>query len=494
MQDITTTNLLETAVAAHKESNYALAEDLYRQVISLSTDNDDTLDALHYLALIYISTDQPQSAIPLLTKAVSVRGDNPEILYNLALAYQKAEDIKPAIQYYKLAIALKPDFALAYNNIGVAYQHLGELTKANANLRKAFEASPDCAEAYYNFSQSHKFSSRDDAYIKNLEQLLISRDWNKNEEIKLNFSLGKIYDDLSNYETAFKYYNKANSLKNNGFNTTQFKNYIDQLIVNYTPDLIKGLKTKLTATSKRFIFVVGMPRSGTTLVEQIIASHPTVQSAGEVGFIGEIVDELPELIHSADSYPTCIQAIKPKDITHISTAVNTQVSKFNHNFDVITDKSPINFLHLGLILLLFPDCKIIHCKRNPIDTTLSCFFQNFEKQHQYSYNMKTLALFYNEYARIMQHWQSLFPEQIYNISYENLVEQQLDESKKLLSACNLNWDDNCLSFYKSKSVVSTASKWQVRRPIYKTSVKKWKNYEKYIGDLTDNLENEFKVP
>ena len=489
MHETTTSNLLKSAISAHKEGNFVHAEELYREVISLSPNN---LDALHYLALIFISTNQPEVSIPLLNKAVSINGNNPDILYNLALAHQKAENIKSAIHYYELAISLKPDFALAYNNIGVAYQHQGDLTRANQYLEKAFTIAPECTDAYYNFSQSHKFSNEDNIHIKKVEELLNDNKRNKNEEIKLNFSLGKIYDDLSKYKIAFKHYRKANELKNQGFEIEAFKKYVDQLIQCYSPTLLQSLHISPTSSSKSFIFIIGMPRSGTTLIEQIIASHPEVQDAGEVGFVGDIVDELPDLINSNNSYPACMQDIKAANISHISTSLLAMIENLELDCSVITDKSPVNFLHIGLIMMLFPDSKIINCNRNPIDTCLSCFFQNFDKQHQYSYNLKTLALFHNEYTRLMHHWKSLFSDRIYDIKYENMIENQEEESRKLILACDLKWDESCLSFYKSDSVVSTASKWQVRRPIYKTSVEKWKNYEPYIDELIENLDPQIK--
>jgi len=486
MQDITS-DLLKDAISAHKEGNFSEAEDLYRQILTLSPDN---IEVSHYLALLCISTEQYQIAVTLLTKAVSIKGDNPDILYNLALAHQKAGDINTAIHYYKLVIALNPDYALAYNNIGVAYQQFGDLKQANFFLEKAFTITPDYADAYYNFSQSYKFNAQDKIYANKIEQLLINKNKSINDEIKLNFSLGKIYDDLSNYENAFKYYNKANNLKNHGFNIDQFQNYIDQLIAQYTPPIIQDLQIATQISShKRFIFIVGMPRSGSTLIEQILANHPDVHSAGEAGFIGDIVDDLPGIIQSDKPYPACVHAMRPDDIAQLSNKLQHLVDNLQTPSNIILDKSPINFLHIGLIILLFPNSKVVLSNRNSVDTCLSCFFQNFDRQHQYSYELKNLALFHNEYSRLMNHWKTLFPGKINETSYENMVENQLSESKKLLTACELDWNENCLNFHKSDRIVQTASKWQVRQPIYKTSVNKWRNYEAYIGDLINNLKH-----
>ena len=470
MQDASTENLLNTAMTAHKSGDYFQAEAIYREILDIEP---ECLQALHSLASLSLTLEQPSIAIPLLKKAISLDGNNPNLLYNLGLAYQQYKDIDSAIYYYKLALALKPDFSLAHNNIGVAYQHLGLLKQANAHLEKALEFSPEYVDAYYNFSQSHKFTHKDQSKIKKIESLMKLNTDNTNRAIKLNFALGKIYDDLHIPEQSFYYYQLGNRLKNAGFNTGQFKQYIDNIIDMYSKDFIGFHRNIPISAQRRFVFIIGMPRSGTTLVEQIIASHSDVQSAGESGFVGDIIDDLSNLIQSEKTYPTCIQDITPEKLLHISTNLNTQIDNLPYSCDVITDKSPINFLHIGLMMLLFPKSIVVQTSRNPIDTCLSCYFQNFERQHQYSYDLKNLAFFYNQYSRLMSHWKSIFQDRIYEVFYENLVEKQEMETQKLIQACNLKWDETCLHFYESDTVVSSASKWQIRRPIYHTSVNKW---------------------
>ncbi len=486
-----TSELMQNAMSAHKTGDFVLAVNLYQQVIEISPNN---LDALHYLGLIFVETDQPDTAIPLLSKAASIKNNDPDMFYNLALAHQKAQDITTAIYFYQQAIELKPDFALAYNNIGVAFQHTGDLTQADIHLKTAFTISPRCIEAHYNYAQSHKFTTNDNDYISSVKKLLAEDKLSTQEKIKLNFALGKIHDDIADYQTAFRYYQTGNSLKYQGYNIEQFSQYVDQLVSTYTPEVMTKLTSRQEKKSlKKFIFIVGMPRSGTTLIEQVISRHQAVFSAGEIGFIGNIVDELPEIMQSKQNYPNCVNHITHNHIAIISSAVYREIKKMNIPEFNITDKSPTNFLHIGLIKILFPESIIIHCNRNPLDTALSCFFQNFEKQHQYSYKLKTLALFYNEYVRLMQHWKSLLKNQIYEVNYEKLVSDQLTESKKLIAACDIPWDDKCLTFYQSHSQVSSASKWQVRQPIYQTSVEKWRNYEDYIGELIEHLRPDFQA-
>jgi len=484
MQDASIASLLDAAVAAHKAGDYFQAEDLYRQVLN---EDPDSLAALQYLATLSLNVEQPSIAIPLLKKAISIDGNNPYLLYNLGLAFQQDRDLESAIHYYKLTLALNPDFALAHNNLGVAYQHRGDLTLANAHLERSFTSLPNCVDAYYNFAQSHKFSMQDNLLIEKIEAIYQSRAYNKDEAIKLNFTLGKIYSDLNAYKQAFIHYEKGNSLKDPGFNTAQFSQYIDQIIENYSPSIIRSLDKIPSSSKRRFVFILGMPRSGTTLFEQILASHHMVQSAGESGFVGDIIDELSLLLKSDYSYPQCVKDLTPEKLQKISTSLHNQIDNLPYSGDIITDKSPINFLHVGLILLLFPKSIVIQTNRNPIDTCLSCYFHNFDRQHQYSYNLRNLAFFYNEYSRLMSYWRSLFSDKIIEVSYEKLVNNQEEETKKLIEACDLPWDEQCLRFNESDTVVSSASKWQIRQPMYQTSVEKWRHYEAYISDLIENL-------
>ena len=486
MQSSTTTSLLESAITAQKEQNYFLAEELFREVLSISPNNSQ---ALICLAALFINNEQPDVAIPLLHKAISIKKDNPDILYNLGLANQQANNLDDAIHCYKLVISLNPGFSQAYNNLGVAYQHQGKIELANSILEKAFMSSPEFVDAYYNYSQTYKYSNNDQKKIDDIEKMLFKPGLTKHEEIKLHFALGKIFDDLKQYTKAFEHYNLGNTLKDQGFNIEQYQKYIDKIIENFDLALINKLQNTTSKTDKRLIFVIGVPRSGTTLVEQIIEKHPEVDSAGESGFIGEIVDEFSNLLGSSRPYPDCINDVTPDDLHKISKNIQSHIDNLPHNSKIIVEKSPVNFLHVGLILLLFPDSLIIHATRQPVSTCLSCYFQNFNRQHQYSYNLENLAHFHNEYQRLMQHWKNTFKDKIFDINYEDLVKNQEYESRKLIAACSIEWDEKCLSFYNSNSVVNTASKWQVRRPIYKTSINKWENYAPFIKKLTNYLKH-----
>jgi len=479
-------NYLLQAETAKDKGDYQLAEQLYRQALTLDPDN---VEILHRLALLMLVAEQYAVAIPLLSKSVSLQPENAYLYYNLGLAYQGHQDIDAAIHYYKIAIQKMPDFDLAHNNLGVAYQHMGDFSSANKHLKKAFLLNPDCIEAYFNFVQSHKFGKEDKNIVDIISHRLKENQLSNKDQAKLHFSLGKIYDDLNQYEQAFLHYDKGNALKFQGFDSNQFEQYISNIIQVFDKNICKKLQSTFPDTQKRFVFIIGMPRSGSTLVEQIVANHPVVQSGGEIGFIGDIVDELPELLSSEMNYPECISSADKLLINAISLKVNAYINNLNYTYQVITDKSPVNFLHIGLILILFPNSLIIHTQRNPLDTCLSCYFQNFEKQHQYTYNLSTLGHFYRQYVRLMQHWKTLFPTQLFDIQYEELVEKQEENIKSLIKFIGLDWDEACLEFQNSSKHVTTASKWQIRQPIYRSSVGKAGHYQAYLGELIKALDD-----
>ncbi len=476
-------DFIEKANIAYKSGDYRLAEDLYRELLDISPNNIEVLLKLSYL---YITSGKSDSAIPLLTNAINLEPSNPNSYYNLGYAYQQQKELHLAINYYTAAISLKPDFSLAMNNLGISYQHIGDIKKANKCFKKAIDIDSNCFDAYFNYAQSHSFSRDDDQLVKTLEEKFNLPSMSKQDKIKIHFTLGKAYNDLGNYKFAFENYKQGNSLKNHDFNIKAYSHYIDKIIDTFDDDLVKKLEVKRQKEQK-FIFIVGMPRSGSTLIEQIISCHPRAHSAGEVGFIGEIVDDISDLLYAPDSYPSCISSANSSVLEDISNKI-LSLTKTQCNFaEYIIDKSPVNFLHIGFIKILFPNSIVIHTQRDPIATCLSCYFQNFETQHQYTYDLRTLGQFYTQYHRLMSHWEKLFSNEIIDIKYEELILNQEEKTRELILKCGLEWSDDYLSFYHSKNIISTASKWQTRQPIYKSSVSKHQNYLEFLEDLIQEL-------
>jgi hypothetical protein len=308
----------------------------------------------------------------------------------------------------------------------------------------------------------------------------------------MHYALGKTFDDQKNYAEAFTHFKIANDIKKSTFSDNNYvfdeKNFND-LINLFTPDFMaahQGMGTERNLP----VLIVGMPRSGTTLTEQIISSHPEVLGAGEVNFWGSANKALPLRMQTNTPYPQCLnnltiahahEAIEQYEITLRKTVGPDTRSRH------ITDKMPHNFLHLGLIGLLFPNVKIIHTKRDPIDTCLSIYFQHFNESHDYATDLTELVAHYKRYERLMAYWHRLMPGRILDIQYEDTIHDPEYWSRALISHIGLEWDDACLAPHKLERAVKTVSQWQVRQPIYKTSMQRWKNNEPFIAPLIEGL-------
>ena len=244
----------------------------------------------------------------------------------------------------------------------------------------------------------------------------------------------------------------------------------------------------LGSGSDRPVFIVGMPRSGTTLVEQIISSHPRAAGAGELPDIPWLIQRLPAELGSGAGYPGCVEALDRESVQRLAGSYLDRLGLVSATTDRVTDKLPMNYMHLGLIAVLFPNAVIVHCKRDPMDTCLSCYFQNFSRDLGFCFDLEDLGFYYRHYETLMAFWAEVLPLCIHDVAYEDLVKNPEDVSRGLIEACGLEWDPRCLSPHKNRRPVKTASSWQVRQPLYKTSVARWKRYEKHLGPLKSSLD------
>lgn len=294
---------------------------------------------------------------------------------------------------------------------------------------------------------------------------------------------------MNEFELAFRYYAHGNQIRKKECETVSSQNLlfwrekfpraVDEIIEQYSASRLAELRA-WGHPSERPILIVGMPRSGTTLTEQIIAAHPRVAGGGEREFWSRTADRLREGKFAlnqaglADIAQSCLNELDK--VPGAKTAVR------------VTDKMPHNFVSLGLIHATFPNARIFHVRRNPVDTCLSIFFQNFNCLHSYSFDMQDLVSHYREYQRLMAHWASVLPaDRFFEFDYEDLVADQEGMSRRLIEFCGLEWDDACLNYYENDSAVKTASIWQVRQKIYTSSVERWRNYEPYIAPLLELL-------
>lgn len=390
-----------------------------------------------------------------------------------------------ALKSMSRAIKLSPKVPEFYHNIAYIHRRTGNVAEAERNLRKAIQLKPDYGEPYQSLAELIKFKKNDPLLRKILRQL-------DNDDLKsstrrfFHFAAGKIYDDIGEYSLAFRHYRQGNKDADIGFDSAVHRQFIKDSIYIYSRDYLKR-RGESGNNSEIPVFVIGMPRSGSTLIEQILSSHSKVHGAGELNYIKGIAKVGKKLTSVNLDYPNYMNQLGD---TALDTMASIYLSKIgdlvdDENITRIVDKHPLNFKFLGLILDMFPRARVIYTRRDPLDTCLSCFFQNFSDGQGYSFDMNALGHFYNDCSRLMDHWDQLYPGRILAVDYEEMIEHQEAESRRLIEFCGLDWEDNCLKFHKTKRIIKTASFLQARQPIYKTSMHRWKNYSRRLGKLAE---------
>ncbi len=452
----------------------------YRQVLARSSDHSLThiqLAKAHYYLRDIASAEQSLHHAEVLGAYPARVG----LWLALVLSAQgeTAKSIQREIEASKQASQPAEAFNI-FNELAEAELHVGRFEQAEAWLRKAISCSPDTPGPYCKLSKTYKFNAAtDSALIEKMESLLAGAAFNDKRE--LEFCLGKIYSDLGDHDAAFRHYKAGNDLVRSIIapNLSAYIREADRQIEIFSSERIAQLPSG--SQSDLPILIIGSPRSGTTLAEMLLCSHSKVSGAGESIFwsrAGEsIMASFPK--NYSQKYA---QKIAEQYIAHLRE--HSAVSKH------VVDKMPENFWYLGLIHSIIPNAKVIHCVRHPVDTCLSLYFQNLSDRHAYKWDMESLAHWYRQYQRVMEHWRTTLPPgTFYELAYEDLVEDTERESRKVLNYLELDWEENLLDFYKLDRTVFTASKWQVRQQVYKTSKERWRRYEKHIGPLLEILQN-----
>lgn len=420
-------------------------------------------------------------------KSIELDNKIPEPQNNLGNFYRTINEDEKAINAYKKAVELKPSFFPGYYNLGITYKNNGNIVKAKKYLEESIKLNKDLYPAHRALSEIIKYKHNNE-HLKLLNKIFNDeKNLNKKE---LAFALGKAYEDIKDYDKSFKFYINGNELHRKSIVYIQKKeiNEFKEIKKTFNKKLFKNY-CKSGNKDKKVIFIVGMPRSGTSLVEQILSSHKNVFGGGELNIIPNIINkhftnEKKEFLLSN------INNKKESYLKDIGNEYIETIKKISLNKNIITDKLPINFKWIGLIKLILPNSKIIHCNRNPKDTCLSIFKNYFVSNDlKFGYNLNEIASYYEMYLKIMNHWRKTIPEFINEFSYENLISKPDLEIRNLLIKCDLSWDKNCLKFYENKRSVKTVSDTQVRKKIYKTSINSWKNYEKFIKAFFKSLPN-----
>jgi len=403
--------------------------------------------------------------------------------YNLGSISMELDELDDAAINFRKAIEFDPNHIEAHNGLGTALTDMGEIDKAIASYRQAIEINPENANVYRALSNNKKFVDYDDD-IRSMESLYASESISDEQIMHLAFGLGKAYEDIGEYQKSMEFVLQATRLKRASFDYSiseseeLFRNIKATFSLEFFSDR-KGMGNP-DATP---IFILGMPRSGTSLVEQILASHPDVFGAGELKDLSNLTNKICAA-GSSRKFPAGIADLDSEALEDLGKQYIAGIRNHSPDAKYITDKMPPNFFRIGLIRVILPNARIIHCTRDPMDNCLSLFKCYFSEGHTYSYDMTELGCYYNLYLDLMEYWRNTLPGFIYDQSYERLVADQEYQTRQLLDYCNLPWDDACLDFHKTRRKVGNASNAQFRRPIYKDSVNLWKRYEQQLEPLS----------
>jgi tetratricopeptide (TPR) repeat protein len=378
---------------------------------------------------------------------------------------------------------------MALYRLAVALAEQGRVLDAIEADRKALDLEPRYVPSRYHLAQLKTFT-RDDPDLLALETLAGGEDaFEASELTGLFFALSKAYDDVCDYDQSFRYLRRANELRRETFEYDVAADvcFMNQTAAVFQPELFEHFRG-LGSSSDLPILIVGMPRSGTSLVEQILASHPAVYGGGELEHLPELVTAVSLLNERGLGAPEGVTLLRSADLGGLGDAYEARLRKIGPAAVKVTDKQPLNFRHLGLARLIMPRARVIHCNRDPVDTCLSCYRELFGSI-KFAFDLDELGRYYCAYAQLMQHWRVVLPRSwMLEVSYEDLVDDVERQARRIVAYCGLEWDDACLAFHANQRPVRTASFAQVRRPIYRNSVARWRRYERHLGPLLHALE------
>jgi tetratricopeptide (TPR) repeat protein len=412
--------------------------------------------------------------------------DNAELLYKIGNIYHKLNEIEQAGRYFNESLKLDADNINAkLGLINISYLKR-EHENALQEISDLFDANMDNAAIPVYYAEICHLDGSCRKVIERLEKLLENHHIKATYERPICFALGHLYDQLGEYDKAFPFFKRGNDLKAGQYDPSIMDRTVSSIISGYNRDSMKKCAT-ISRTGAQPLFIIGMPRSGTSLTDQILSSHPQIHGAGELATMDEILRAYRGEDHSIEDIAQEADAMEVTDLNDMALRYLDSIDALADDVRYVSDKMPSNYLRLGLIAMLFPNAKIVHVRRNPIDTCLSCYFHDFSGYHTYIYELESLAHRYKCYQRLMDHWRETLPIPMIEIEYEDLVAQPETEVRRMLDYLELEWNERCMQSHDSDHIIITASHAQVRDPIHNKSVSRWKNYEKFITPLIDGL-------
>ena len=474
-------NLL--ALALHGNGNYLIAIDKFKRALDL---DPNFLPAKNNLANSYKAIGNFEKAEFYYKNILKTKPNYIQALNNYGNLKTLIFDYYSAIELYNKALKINENDIAVLFTLANAYHAIGETQKTKEIVEKILKLNPKHASAHKMLSSIIDYS-KDQANLNQMEDIISEKDLSNAQIVDLSFALGKAYEDLKKFEKSFLYLEKANKIKKNdtNYNITKEKSFFESIknaFQNFNFEVEKKIFNRIKP-----IFICGMPRSGTTLVEQIVASHNDVFGAGELVYLQRLINK-----YFITENELSIEKIK-EELKVEENFINKEYFKMMnlHKFkeNNFTDKAPQNYRWLGIFKVFFPNCKIIYCKRNAKDNCLSIYKNFFAADDmKWAFDQSDIANYYNLHLNLMEYWKLKLGNFIYEIKYENLVSNKKEETQKLIKFCDLEWDPICLNHHKSKKTpIKTVSISQARKPVYKSSVNSNSNYENYLSEMFDLL-------
>jgi len=441
------------------------------------SNNPTVADAYYNLAQIQATQQQLQKAILSYQKALELNIQGPEEVHtNLSLIYSDLSMQPDAVQELKRAIDKNAEYLPALFNLGSRYEEQGNMDLAEDYFKKVLSLEAQHPLALARLAGLKRYTA-DDELVAQLELAAGNTEVQPLSQVDINYALGKVMDDSQQYDKAFETYRRANEIQKTLFpqyDPSRHEQFVSSLIDFFDENWFANVEAVSDASP---LFICGMFRSGSTLVEQILASHSQITAGGESGYFPALMAE------DLSPFPAVLDRRNMSALVDMAQGYTDYLNARFPDGDVITDKRPDNFLYLGLIKTLFPNAIFIHTDRNAIDNCLSVYFTQLAGQMSYATDLANIAHYYVQQQRLMAHWCTLFSDNIYEANYEALLADPEFQIKKLLSFCGQEWQQSCLEFHLSNNNVQTASAWQVRQPLYLTSSGRWHNYHAHLATL-----------
>jgi tetratricopeptide (TPR) repeat protein len=461
-----------------------LAARMLRNAVKLAP---DFFGARLDLARALIEIDELDECEELLKNTIRMQPDMPATFSVLGNLYSKRGQFEEAVKIYEEAIRLQPNHGPSLAAMGHALKTIGQQERSIDTYRNCITRHPEFGEAYWALANLKTFRFNDDE-IETMERHINDEKLSDETRVNFNYALGKAHEDRENYDRAFACYHKGNELRrpHENYDPVQTEAVHDQIIETITPELLES-NSGFGDPDPAPLFIVGLPRSGSTLIEQILASHSQVDGTHELPDLPRIIRAINEQRPQGDGYP---QGLKHygEELKELGQQYLEWTKRYRKDAPYFTDKMPNNFASIGLIALILPNARVVNARRHPLDSCMGCYKQLFYKGQSFTYDLVELGEYYLEYQRMMDHWHQVVPHMVLDIQYEDMVADQENQTRQLIEHCGLPWEDGVLRFYETDRAVITASSEQVRQPIYSKSVNSWRRFEDHLEPLIEVLE------